>query len=335
MFFLVAAILLAFWSFLSIKIVGPDEMEVKVLFGNPVAFCDSGFRFVPWFFGLTYLQRYPKRIYNLVYSAQEVVTKAGIFDGKPCGAVNLKINAVAYLSFPKEPEPGLDEIHPLIVILRAGVPIQESALRDWTQEAFAGALRSALGQVTWREAVGDKEKINLEVSSFFKHADGALMTAGFREKDIKLVISEIILPDALKEELTGAEAGPQKAKRTAAEVVGSALEMMARSHGVSVDEIASEVQSSDAMKEELRRYIDLNRDLSLADRRAFFEFRSPDAKGFDVLSLIALWKAMPGGRSNPTSGVSGRRQTNTNKKKIEDMTDEEIMRLRPEESDDL
>ncbi|MBA4318584.1 MAG: hypothetical protein C0412_09295, partial [Flavobacterium sp.] len=40
--------LILVWFILSLKIVGPDEIAVKVYFGNPVAFCDSGFQFVPY-----------------------------------------------------------------------------------------------------------------------------------------------------------------------------------------------------------------------------------------------------------------------------------------------
>lgn len=341
MFFLTVFIILIasfVWLAFSIKIVGPAEMAVKVYFGNPVAFCDSGIRFVPFSFGLTYLKRYSKKIYNLDYKAREVITKAGQEAGIKYGAQKLKVDAVAYISFPKELETSSnDKIHPLIKILKAGVPIDRVQLRDWAEEAIVSALRLAFSQMTWAKAVEDIQAINRKAGEIFKNADSVLVRAGFKEKDINLVVSEIRLPKGVEDSLPQpdkarieADAAKDKAKYRAIESVGTVVEMMAQSHGMSVEEIQKEIQKDENLRKEFQQYaMDLNIRLSEADRGAFFDFRSPDAKGIDasILSLIALLsrgvsgekESGEAGSSKGSSGGSGGKKTPLKSEAGEDM----------------
>ena len=327
MWFLFLLFVALLWLVFSIKIVGPDEIAVKVYFGTPVLFCDSGFCFVPFTFGLCYLKRYPKKVYNFDYKSREVITKAGQESGIQYGAQKLKVSAVAYLSFPKEFEgekieqgvyhfTPVNKICPLFRILRAGIPIEHAQLKDWTEEAVAGALRLAFSQMTWVKAIEDMQAVNQKVSEVFRDADGILIKVGFQEKDIKLVISEIKLPKGVEDALPqpdkarlAADAAKDQAKSRATEAVGTVLEMMAQSHGMTLEEIKRSIQSNEALRKEFQQYaMDLNIRLSEADRGAFFDFRSPDAKGLDagILSLIALLKAMPGGgKGNPAAGQVG------------------------------
>ena len=61
---------------LSLRIIGPDEMAVLVIFSQPVAFRNSGIRFVP-FLPACYLRKYPKKVFNFSYPERVVVSMAG------------------------------------------------------------------------------------------------------------------------------------------------------------------------------------------------------------------------------------------------------------------
>lgn len=354
MWFLFLLFTVLLWLALSIKIVGPDEMAVKVYFGNPVAFCDSGIGFVPFTFGLCYLKRYPKKVYNFDYKSREVITKAGEEAGIQYGAQKLQVSAVAYLSFPKGFKVDKGILRPvnkdyfLFRILRAGIPIEHVQLKDWTEEAVVGALRLAFSQMTWAKAIEDMQAVNQKVSEVFRDINGILIKVGFQEEDIKLVISEIRLPKGVEDALPQpdrarlkADAAKDQAKSRTAEAIGTVLEMMAQSHGMTLEKIKKSIQGNDALKKEFQQYaMDLNIRLSEADRGAFFDFRSPDAKGLDggILSLIALLKAMPGSGGNPAAGRGDIRRA----KNPEEMTYEEKIKWardrrkgkKPEDMDD-
>lgn len=303
------------WLIYSIKIVGPDEMAVKVIFGEPVEFCDSG-----WVFDLRlppgkrfkcFLQRYPKKMYNFDYRAREVITKAGEEDDVQYGAQKLIVDAVAYLNFPREVDEEFDVekdadgnitrvTHPLIKILRAGVPIEEEKLKGWTEEAVVGALRLAFGQITWMKAVKDMKAINGIVGENFKDADGALIKAGFREKGIKLVVAEIRLPKSVEDALTlpekarlEADAAQKVAEAQAIVRVETILYTMARSRGVKLEDIKEEIKNNPKLQRELLQYAkNLHAQLEKAEKGAFFEFNAPGKSGLDktLFGAIALLK---------------------------------------------
>jgi len=236
-FMIIVEIAFLVWMGFSFKIVGPDEMAVKVIFGNPIAFCKSGWVFdlrfpLPRYFKC-FLQRYPQKMYNFDFKEREVITQAGNYRGAGgqeetyYGSQTLKVNSVVYLNFPREKrgkettgddlidvetveeevEIGgmkkkveVEKTHPLIKILRAQVPITpDKNLQDWTEEAVLGALRVAFGKMTWMQAVEDIKKVTQEAVDVFTKADGALIRAGFSKKGIQLVIAEIKLPKKLEE----------------------------------------------------------------------------------------------------------------------------------------
>lgn len=333
-------VLTILWLALSIKIIGPAEMAVKVYFGTPVAVCDSGFCFVPFTFGLIYLRRYPKKIYNLKYEKIEVITIAGEYpenSGNLYGALKVEVDAAAYLNFPRfNTEIGIGETHPLIKILRAGVPTKDEELKDWTQEAVENALRLAYGQITWRQATMDIKAINKIAAEIFVDSNGVLISAGFRQPGIELVVTRIHLPREVEIALTKpeitrlkAEASKKNAEAQAIDRVETILYTMARSRGVSVDKIRDQIKENPELQRELLDYAKkIHSQLEKADRGAFFEFSAPGKSGIEkgVLDALALFlRGVTGGKGgsgsastvNPASGEKG------GKKKLEDMTDEE------------
>ena len=306
--------LTAFLLSKSVKIIGPDEMAVKIIFGQPVSVCKSGWvvdlRFI---FGQRFscsLKKYPQRMYNFNYHAREVVTKEDK-DEKGniiCGAQRLKIDAVAYLNFPRETrkiedeEEVEDDTHPLIKILRNQVPIDEEKLKNWTEEAVVGALRVAFGHMNWIEAVKDIKTVTDEAEKVFTEKDGALIKAGFSKKGIRLVVAEIHLPQKLVEMLPyvdeqrlEAVAAPFEADQRAIETTGTVLRMFATSRGKSLKQIQKEINIVPEMQ---REFLDFSKDMLLREmaikRGKFIDIRVQGAEGIEksMLNGLALWKMM-------------------------------------------
>jgi len=291
-------------------------MVVKVYFGNPVAVCDSGFRFVPWFFWLTYLVRYPKRIFNLEYKGIEVITMAAKYPDSGdvfYGATKINVDAAEYLNFPRPETPieSGETAHPLIKILRAGVPKDDKGLQTWTKESVEGAVRLAFGRITWKQAAEDMMAVSAKVEEIFKDGNNTLVKAGFRIPGIKLVVSKIVLPPKLEEALTKpeetrleAEAAIKDAEAQAIDRLETILYAIARSEGVKIDVVHERVKNDKALQRELLDYAkNLHADIEKADRKAYFKLES---SGSPLLDAIALWKQMTGGgQGNRGRGQGG------------------------------
>ncbi|MBU3934659.1 SPFH domain-containing protein [Patescibacteria group bacterium] len=329
------------WFILSWKIVGPDEMAVKVMFGKPKSFCESGFRFIPFLPGLKcYLRRYSQKTYSLDYAKQAVITAAGRVaedpDGVKYGAQRLMVDAAVYLNFPREPVAGLDEgVHPLIKILRAKVPVDEEALKDWTEEAVTSALRSAFGQITWYEAINnDKGGISKKALEFFKKYDGALIKAGFRDPGIGLVITEIRLPKDMEEALMGpdkarleADAAESVAKSKSIKTIGVLVEMIAQATGKTSEQVREDIKNNPNSEELFNKLLDIITRQMAIDGGSFFDLRykGPDGIG-SLLSAIATWQRMPRGENTQrnTGGSGGAALPRKKKKNILEMSEDEF-----------
>lgn len=312
--------LIGAWLLLSIKVIGPAEMAVFVLLGEPRTFCDSGLRFVP--FGLARLVRYPKKMYNFDYKAREVVTRAGRYpdqDGAPVyGAQALRVDAAAYLNFsrelrrPADGEPVDDEetgTHPLIKILRAGVPVPDKELESWTEEAVVGALRVAFGQMTWRETVQDIAVVARKAEEVFREPDGALIRAGFSKKGIRLVVAEIHLPPELKAALPDvdrqrleAEAAHFEAEERAEETGGTVVENFARLSGMSRQAVETSLRDNPEAfirdhRQAWEEALDLTRREQAIKGRSFLDIRVQGAEGIEraFLNLLGVLQRMPPG----------------------------------------
>ncbi|MDI6603513.1 MAG: SPFH domain-containing protein, partial [Patescibacteria group bacterium] len=339
------------WILMSIKIIGPKEMAVFVLLGQPIEFRDSGPHFVPWLFA--WLVRYPKKMFKFDYPKRKVITKEGWYKPKDdpqakekyYGSQELEVDSSAYTNFPRErgidpdkreaymKEQGLttneqfeeawkrmtdkdrkkllEDTHPLIKILRSGIPIDEKELEKWTEDAVVGALRVGFGQMTWKEGVENISKVNEETEKVFKRKDGALIKGGFREPGIRLVITEIHLPSKIKQALPEvdrrrleAEAAPFEAEQIGEEIGGAVIKTFCQLTGMSKDEMQR------ALKEDpeafLKKYEKLwekawrtvHKKMAI-DGNAHVDMETPGATPWlgDVLRGIAAWLRMPMGRS--------------------------------------
>ena len=325
------------------QIVGPEDMAILVILGEPEEFLDSGLHWFPLFFGC-FLKLFPKKMYNLDYTAREVVTRRGTEDGIEYGAQILTADSVAYVRFPQfyvrfqykdkqgktrtkivretvksEKEfkrrrrelknKGILDIEVkggLVEIYRQQIPTDEAELKNFTEEAIVGALRVAIGKVTWRKATEDIEDVRKEAEEVFKSSDGALLTAGFHPDDLRLAIEEIKLPRELAQALPepdkarlDAQAAKFVSQTRAIETVGTVIEMMAQSRGKTPEEIRDSIEAdSDAQAEFLRLSQDLIKRRMAIDGDSFVDIRVEGADGIEktLLNLVAAWQRMPPGR---------------------------------------
>jgi len=257
------------WVVKSVQILSPKEMAVLLFLGKPMGFCDSGIHFVP--FLLYSLVKMPKKMFNLDYLASEVITRKGAYNGVKYGAQVLKVDAVAYLSFPR----GITEDEGnLIKIVESDVPYEEEGLKNWTEDSVVGSLRAVFADMTWMEAIEKIEDLKKKTEKKFQDADGALVKAGFNSRDLKLVIKEVKLPKELEESLVGPDRERLKmnaadfiAKRQAKEWVGMVVESYAYVKGKSVKKAQKEIDSNEEIQREFLDYAKMvNLRLEEADR---------------------------------------------------------------------
>lgn len=315
-------ILVGFWFFKSIKIIGPAEMAVYVWLGEPVNIRESGPHFVPWL--LAELARYPKKMYNFDYREREVITQAGKYKSEKedketyYGSQVLKVSSVVYLNFPREPRSkdtgddllvvetdkgGIEKTHPLIKILRAQVPAKDEELKGWTEEAVLGALRVAFGRMTWRQAVEDIKEVTKEAENVFKSADGALIRAGFSKKGIQLVIAEIKLPKELEDAMPEvdrqrleAEAAPYEAEQRAEETGGAVVQIFCKMTGLPRADVERSLREDpEEFVKTYQTFWEKSWDTVYRrmgiDGKAYLDVRTQNP----LLDLIALWQRMPMG----------------------------------------
>ena len=338
----IIAIIAGLYIFSWIRIVGPDEAAVMVIFGVPWRIKDSGITFVPRL-PKCYLARYPKKIYNLDYPARLVISKEGEHpeaSNKFYGVQVLTVDSVAYLRFPADKKDGK-----LIEILKSQVPIKDEDLKNWTEESVVGAIRVSLGKITWKQGAEDIATVRTEADKAFKDKDGILITAGFRKEDLRLTIKEIKLPKKLEEafptvdvERLEAEAAPYEARQRATETIGTIIEMMAQSRGLSPEKIQEGINAStDLQKEFLGIAKDLvTREMAIKGK-SFVDVRVQGAEGLErmFLNALAVWKRMPlGGGESETKEPSeseSKKSSGTGfdeaRKTAQRRTEEEIKKL--------
>lgn len=391
---LLIVVVFAIWVVLSIKFVGPGEMAVKVILGIATSVCNSGPCFVPWFFWLCYLKHYPLTMFDLNYDSIKVMSRGGDYNGKFYGAVEVDVESMAYLNFPRKREMVVDKLtgdpvcflkdlssiqreeiynsketvynvptventpvqditvilertHPLIKILRAGVPTTKKELEDWSEEGMTSSVRSAGAEITWKEANENPLAFKDKVDRSYLRVDGTLIQAGFRPSGIKLAIKRVNPPQQLKDALAGEASAAHIAKREAVEVGDSLIEMVNKQ----IEEMKKyhEMTKEDCMKVRQECLNQLTRDRTMkgggnlvdtriasADGSSFAQGSISEIVGGIVAAVAASSISRGGGKqSNRGGGPKGNRggsrekdssggQQERKNKKIADMTDDEL-----------
>jgi len=304
------------WMARSIRVVGPDERAVKVIFGEPVAVYDSG-RYFDIRFPLPtcYLVRFPKKLYNLAFPTREVISREGKYGDREYGAQVLRVKLVMYLRFPRG--------NNLIEALRARVSTEERALMDFFEEISVGSLRVVLGNMTWREAIEKREEIRQQTEEEIKNSE-MFQKTGFSADDMSLVIQEIELPGELEGmlpkidiERIEAEAAQFEAQQVSMETIGTIVQMMAESRGLTQEEIQEKINKNTRMQ---REFLDLAKDLIIrqmgSKRGAYVDIRVEGAEGLErtILNALAVWQKIPKGRG----GDSDSKKVKITQKDIDD-----------------
>lgn len=311
------------WLIASIRIIGPDEMGVKVIFGNPVALVDTGwvidFRLpLGVRFFKCFIKLYPKKRFSLDYPKKSVITKEGYYPveensqaaRKSYGSLTLIIDSAAIVRFPRRGEMRITEngvMEPaLFEIYRAGVPVEEKALMDFTEEPVNESLRIAFGRMTWREAIENLQETKKEVYEVFTKEDGVLLKAGFTKDCLDIIITEIYLPDELKKILPSidrqrieAEAAQFEAQKTAVQMAGAVISAFSEYTGTKKEEVQKELsQNTEEFitknKEAWEKAWDAVYRKKAMDSGQYFDLRIPGG-GTGLEGLVALFKLLTSG----------------------------------------
>jgi regulator of protease activity HflC (stomatin/prohibitin superfamily) len=310
------------WVLLSIKIIGPAEMAVFVVLGEPTGFRDSGLGFVPFLFAR--LERFPKVLFNLNFPARKATSGAGTYqalgerrahDYEP---QELTVDSVAYVQFPRSER--------LIQVLQAQVPRDEKGLLNWVEESAVSAVRVAVASMTWRQANADIAAVRARAMTDFTRDDGTLVLAGFDVvNNVRLTVKEIPLPERLRLALLEVEreklesvAAPFEAMERAENTGGAVVENFARLSGMSRQAVEKALRAENAAEFISRHQqawteaLDLTRREQAIKGRSFLDIRVQGAEGIEraFLNLLGVLQRMPtgggGGEATPRAGQSPR-----------------------------
>lgn len=282
---ILSPVLLVAWVIKSLKRIPPTHMAIMVIFERAWKFCDSGIHFVPWFFGWNYLIMFPKRVVDLDQREIKVMSATGEYppgSGNCYNSVEETILGAVYLNFPRQREMlvdaqtgacvcflkdlnlqqlaeidthgftvynnvqvALEQEHPLVEVVRAGVPIDKSGLQSWSEKAVNSAVRAVAARKTWRESNENIKDFNREVEEIFRgDADGILIASGFRPSGIRLAIQAVEPPQGVKDAYSGREAAGSVAEKDSEESAGRVLRMVARASGMTVEDLEADLKQS-------------------------------------------------------------------------------------------
>lgn len=143
----------------------------------------------------------------------------------------------------------LERTHPLINILRAGVPTTTPELKYWSEKSVSSSVRSAAARITWKEANEDPRAFKDKLEQSYLNVDGILIQAGFRPNGIKLAVELIDLPKEVKDAMAGEEAAAHVAMQESTEVSDALVAMVDKQIGA------------------MRKHCDLNKDEILKIRQ--------------------------------------------------------------------
>jgi hypothetical protein len=285
-FFIVAVA----WVILSIKIVGPDEIAVRIILGKAKTFLSSGLCFVPWLFGLNYLKRFTKKRIDLNFTVN-FFTKKGPFpeenEGKEkgdepmteYGVANAGADVGLYIKYPERRElvvyddtgevagsifddqfrkvrsaleegksikekDGdrilcLEKEHPLVELVRAGVPAEKEKLRDLLEESVTATVEQIGSQKTWKEVSARRARVAKEIEAALKSpTESLLLKVGFRPSCVvRFTIEKLTLPKEIESALSGSASAKDVVAREAAEV-GDPLGVMMKKR---IEEMAEQM----------------------------------------------------------------------------------------------
>ena len=145
-----ALIAFAKWLSKSFETVGGKEKGIRLRFQEPVGITKPGLQFVPY--GIEKLERAPSTQYNVNFEPKEITTKEEEYKGKTYHSVIGRVNTALYLILPEEEDD-------LIECYRRLENFSKENIKNHFNEATFGAVRVAIGNMTWKECSENRKKI--------------------------------------------------------------------------------------------------------------------------------------------------------------------------------
>lgn len=240
-------VLVAIWVTKSwANIVRSDEVALRRFFGDlEEEIRRSGLVFVPWFWGID-LVRIPTRMFRLKYEGRE--------EHRLWSRDNqlLMAEISVYLKFPYR------ETKSLVTLIESGVPLAERGLASWIEEEVITVAREVMARFDYKEAISKEslDAINNEAVALFCRPNGLLCKSGVvcrssDQGDVFLRIEQVRLTSNLQRKLELVEAAKLEAsaaksiaERNAEETAGRILLMVAKTSGLTIDQLVADLQAN-------------------------------------------------------------------------------------------
>lgn len=348
---LAVGLFVAWRYWLSIKVVRRDEVAIMLFFGEPQpVIYKSGPVFVPWV-PIRWDKHYPWELVRIP-TKQLPFNFEGKVEQRMWSKDRqmLLVDISGYVRFPFT-EPGS-----LVLMIRSGVPTEETALQEWMEKEVVSGLRDIMAGFDHKEAIGRSNltAIRLAVTDFFLQSTGLFARSGLCGNDPKnftVGTGEVIiridtvnptarLQKAMESPVVAAyeaEAAKETAKRQATEV-GDPIKLamsdwvasvVASQPGRTAEEVRAELVANGAYakREQTIKDFILAQGGNLAVDR--IEVGAPDgtpiAGDLGALAAVAALFGRGGGRSKGRNSGGGPSKGGGKKKKPEDMDDDEAM----------
>jgi len=283
-----------FWWMMWLKVVGPDEMAWKVVFGEAVQYVQSGLTMVPRL-PRCYLVRYPTTISEIVCPEINVITKPGKYKGISYDSVSVRITLVVYIQLPRTGEN-------LLQLLKSKIYEDEEKFKEFVSNTVLGSARTALTGHTWGQINSDLETMRKETEKLLTEGDSGFLKVGFKEKDISLTIKEFHLPQSLEsllslpdEERIKVKVAETQAEIKAKKSIGTMIHMMSEYTGKSLEDVKEDIKKDPALNKKFREFSEklVNKGVAI-EGGSYFEFSADGSQGLEktVLNWIALASRM-------------------------------------------
>jgi len=253
---LVFAALFIVWRYwLSVKVVGKDEVAIMLFFGEPEPLIyESGPVFLPWV-PIKWDGHYPWELVRI--PTKQLPFN---FEGKVEQRIwssdrqMLLVDISGYVRFP------FNEPDSLVLMIKSGVPTEETALGEWMEKEVVSGLRDIMAGFDHKQAIGRSNisSIRIAATDFFLQPAGLFARSGLCGNDphnFTVGTGEVIiridtvnptaeLQKAMESPVVAtyqAEAAKETARKNAEEIGGQILGTVARTHGMTPQQLDTDL----------------------------------------------------------------------------------------------
>ena len=165
---LVGLLLSIVWFIKSLKVIGPDEVALMVVFGKIIRkIFRSGLMFLPYFPGVRLIRITTKQL-PLRYEGK---LEHRVWSGDRQG---LLVDVTGAVRFP------FNELDSLILMVQSGVPLDQAGLQEWAEDETISGLKDIAAGFTLEESLSKSNitAINAAAMAFFLRPDGLFAKSG-------------------------------------------------------------------------------------------------------------------------------------------------------------